>query len=473
MHFHFATAVWGPWHTGVYLDANLPSLLADGNLPAFLRQHTVKYQIFTSAADARLISAHPAFKKASEFVNFEIVVPRIDLSSNPIDAHHYLWRRSLNKAREAGAMVLFVPPDVAWSNGALGHVADIASQGKKAIFMTYMRVVSEPCVAKLRERHMSADGVSINAASRELVRLAFEYIHPLTLTYLRDCENFPIHPEFILWRVPGEGYLMRVLVREMFAYDPNYIQLNRKALPAHDINPDDVHFITDSDDLFALSFAPLMKDVAWFSRRQRLNSLLVGSWWLEYDSPANNLVAGHHYYVHHGDRSAEAWRRAELQSDALINKLIGAREALRTYQSMTDDRVAKARELLAMALIDTRLNQFLHENSPVTVIIPKNAGLVQWLFERGEYYFNTQKKNDLARLLLDHVILGEIDLKNRRDSVLTTARGKQRRLTWDYRFPLIDDVPIQTESFSLANDWSHIVNRRGLIADAVLPPCSS
>lgn len=471
MQFHFATAVWGPWHTGIYLDVNLPSMLAEDNLSAFARQHQVKYKIFTSPADARRISAHPSFKKASEIVDLEIITPRIDLDSNPIDAHHHLWRRSLNEARDAGAMILFVPPDVAWSNGAFRHVANIASQGKKAIFMTYMRVVSDACVPKLREKYLSADGLRIEATSRELVGLAFEFIHPLTLTYLRDCENFPIHPEFILWRVPGEGYLMRVLVREMFAYDPNHIQLNRKALPAHDIDPDQVHFITDSDDLFALSFAPLMKDVAWFARRQRLNSLLVGSWWLEYDSPINNLVAQHRYYIHHGERSAEPWRRAELQSDAAMNRIAGAREALRTFQSLTDERISRARELLAVAMVDTRLNQFLHRNDAVTAIVPRNPALVQWLFERGEQYFQSGNKNELAKFVLDHIIVGEIDFDGRHDAVLTTARGNRRRLTWDRRFPLIDGVPIQAETFSLTGDWGYIVNRRALIAENVLPPC--
>src|SRR6516164_8204503 len=96
--FQFSTVVWGPWHTGVFLDVNLTSLLAPGNLAAFAQKHDVSYRIFTSKND---------------------------------------------DARIAGAMILLIPPDVVWSNGAFGHIADIAALGKKAIFMTYMRVVSE------------------------------------------------------------------------------------------------------------------------------------------------------------------------------------------------------------------------------------------------------------------------------------------------------------------------------------------
>ena len=41
-----STAVWGPWHTGVYLGVNLPSLLAPGNLAALVGRHDVVYRIY-------------------------------------------------------------------------------------------------------------------------------------------------------------------------------------------------------------------------------------------------------------------------------------------------------------------------------------------------------------------------------------------------------------------------------------------
>jgi hypothetical protein len=469
--FHFSTVVWGPWHTGIFLDVNLPSLLASGNLPAFSAQHSIKYRIFTSRRDSERISSHPAFKKAQEYVEFELIVCAVEGTNDPIGIHHRLWRRSIFEARDAGAMILFVPPDVAWSNGAFRHVADLVSSGKKAIFMTYMRVVSETCAPAVQERYRANDGLTIDASSRQLVETAFQYIHPLTLTYLRDSPNFPIHPEFILWRVPGEGYLMRVLVREMFAYDPKAVVLNEQALPAHELDPNSVHFITDSDDLFALSFAPLMKDVEWFTQPQRLDPLIVGSWWLRYDSPANNLVSKDHYYIHLGDRTPALWRQIELQSDALLARLVGAREILRVVRAISNDRMILVRRVIAAALVQTRVAQLIHYDGPVTLVIPSGAELTRWLFDDNGRYLTRDGANGLAGLLLDHVIVGDMDLSAQEDRVLMTMRGNRRQLTWQNRTPYIDNVAIQSQPISLGQDWSYILNRRVLMSDGILPPC--
>ncbi|WP_162826668.1 hypothetical protein [Pseudolabrys taiwanensis] len=469
MFFHFSTVVWGPWHTGIFLDVNLPSLLADGNLPAFAAQHRVTYRIFTSEKDKARISSHPAFKKALEYVTFELIACPVEGSSDPIGMHHQLWRRSIQDARDAGAMILFVPPDVTWSNGAFRHVADLATSGKKAIFITYMRVVSETCVPEVRERYLARDGVTIDVSSRQLVEMAFQYIHPLTLTYLRESPNFPIHPEFILWRVPGEGYVMRVLVREMFAYDPRVVLLNEQALPAHELDPELTHFITDSDDLFALSFAPLMKDVDWFTSPQKLDAVTIGSWWLRYDSPANDTVSALYYRIHLGERTPELWRRIERQSDIVMSRLIGAREILRVMRAMPQDRMAMARRVVAAALVQTRVAQLVHYKDPVTIIVPSGAEMVRWLFDNGARYLKSGAENGLANLLLDHVIVGTVDLTVQEDRTFTTMRGNSRQLSWQRGVPHIDGVPLQTRPVLLEQDWGYLVGRHALMAEGVLP----
>src|SRR3954451_7456497 len=70
---HFSTVVWGPWHTGIFLDVNLPSLLTSGNLPAFAAQHSVTYRIFTSKRDIARITASRASQQAREIVPFELI----------------------------------------------------------------------------------------------------------------------------------------------------------------------------------------------------------------------------------------------------------------------------------------------------------------------------------------------------------------------------------------------------------------
>jgi hypothetical protein len=470
VHFHFSTVVWGPWHTGVFLEVNLPSLLAPGNLEAFAARHEVTYRIFTSRADVERIKSTAAFERASKIVPFEFIECPVEDTDDPIGTHHLLWRRSIIEAEDAGAMVLFVPPDVIWANGSFGHVAELAARGKRAIFITYMRVIAETCVPETRRRHLSADGAVLDASADELTTLLMEHIHPLTLTYLHDSPNFPIHPEFILWSVPGEGFLMRVLVREMFCYDPALIDLNQQALPAHPIDPELIHYINDSDDLFSLSLAPLKKDVEWYADRRPLSTLRLASWWLTYDSPANDIVVAHRFYMHVGPRTPSKWRPVELQSDALIRRTIGTREILRTIGALADD-FSYARQVLSLALAATKLPWMISRTVPVTLLLPTNTAVLRWIFEGGEDLLREPRGSKLVRLILGHVVIGRVPQAG--DAVLTTVGGGKRRLTWRGERPFIDGVEAHPGGFAVGQDWSYGSDAWGMAIEAVLPPATA
>ena len=452
--FHFSTVVWGPWHTGVYLDVNLPSLLAAANLEAFAGRHKVIYRIFTSEADLARIEASPAYQRAKAIVSVELIGQSIDGSIDPIAMHHILWRRSIDDARNAGAMILLIPPDVVWSSGSFGHIAERAAEGKKAIFMTYMRVVSETAVPEVERLFLDPSRSVIEAPARDLVALGMRNIHPLTLTYARDSDNFPIHPEFILWPVGGEGYLMRVLVREMFAYDPRCFDLNGHALMAHRPAPDDVHYITDSDDLFSLSLAPLMKDIEWYAKPRRLCALDVGAWWLRYDSPANDMVASRCFYIHGGDRTRAKWRKAELQSDVLIKRLIGTREILHLISMLAQCNLTWAEQVLALALGETKLARLVRPNGPVTLLLPPAGALYRRLFD-GEAGAAAPSPRALLDLLLDHVVFGHVDLVPNRDDMLQAPFGRERSLTWQGDRALIEGVEIKQPGFALGRYWGY------------------
>ena len=460
--FHFSTVVWGPWHVGAFLDVNLPSLLALGNLPAFAARHKVVYRIFTSPRDVQRIVSSPAFKQAQTLVSIELVECPVDNAASPIAMHHLLWRRSIDEAREAGAMILFVPPDVIWANGSLGHVADLAAQGKRAIFMTYVRVMQETCVPEVRRLFASPASPVINASPRELVDLAMRHVHPLTITYMRHSPNFPIHPEFVLWPVAGEGLLMRVLVREMFAYDPKMVDLNQQALVAHHLDPDLVHCITDSDDLFALSLAPANKDIEWYLKPRTVDVLELARWWLSYDSPINDLVAGKYFYIHSGSRSPDKWRQAELGSDVLLQRATGTREILRVLSVMDRPELQRARQIVALALVETRLARMVRLRGRGTLLVPRNAAILRWLLEGGDALLQPKNARRLAAFILDHIIVGRVQFRTGEPSVLETASGALRHLTWQDGTALVDGVAVKSPGFELGQ-------YRTYVTDSVLP----
>jgi hypothetical protein len=451
--FHFSTVVWGPWHTGVFLDVNLSSLLAPGNLAAFAQKHDVLYRIFTSRDDVERIEATKVFQLASKIVRFELIGLKIDRSIDPIAMHHMLWRRGIDEARKAGAMILLIPPDVVWSNGAFGHIADIAAQGKKAIFMMYTRVVSETAVPEVKRLFQDPETSVVDAPSRPLVELCMRHLHPLALTYVRDCPNFPVHPELILWPVGGEGYLMRSLVREMFAYDPRHFDLNTQALLAHRPSLADVHYITDSDDLFSLSLTPLMKDIEWFAKPAPLDPLQLGAWWLRYDSPVNDIVADHHFHVHTKGHAGPLWRRAELQSDILIRRLMGTREVLRILSGLAQQGRADIEQILATALIEAKLARWCRKDGPITILLPNRSTTRRWVAEEGPLLAKRGARRRLLRFILDHVLVGHLSLDPGIEVTLPTPVGGWRKLTWDGQTPRIDGVPITTPGLVIGGVW--------------------
>jgi hypothetical protein len=457
--FHFSSAVWGPWHTGAFLTVDLPSLLAPGNLPAFAAGHKVLYRIFTSAADARQIAASPAFQRARELVDFEFVECITGQPAAPIAMHHAIWRRSIADARRAGAMILFIPPDVVWSNGSFAHVADLAASGKRAIVITYLRVLPETCLPEVERLYRRAATPVIDAPARSLVDLAMRHIHPLALTYMRDSANFPVHPEFILWPVREEGLLMRVLVREMFAFDPQWIELNEQALVAHRIDPDIVHVVTDSDDLFSLSLAPADQDIEWYATPQTLQPLKIASWWLSYDSPLNDLIAAKYFHIHAGPCTPEKWRSVGHQSDVLIRRITGLREVVRVLSAMARPDIEQARRVLAASLAETRLARVLRGTAPTRLLLPDNRAVIRWVLDGGDAMLRPPAARRLADLVLDHAIAGEGEFRRGESAALTTARGGERMLTWRGGIPFVDGAALRLPAFEVGPHLAYVIDR--------------
>ena len=61
MAFRLATVLWGNWYLERFLVVTIPSLLADGNVPAILRRGAGVYDITTRASEARALKRSPAF----------------------------------------------------------------------------------------------------------------------------------------------------------------------------------------------------------------------------------------------------------------------------------------------------------------------------------------------------------------------------------------------------------------------------
>ena len=155
---HMVTAAWGSWHVEQLLRVALPSLLAEDNLPAFAKAHPVRYVITTTRTDAERIRGSSVLQKIASLAEVELRYLDEDDIRDPIETHHRVWAEAVKRARKQRALLLLLPPDVVFSEGAFGNLARLVSAGKRVIYNMYLRAQSETFVPELLDRFGSADG---------------------------------------------------------------------------------------------------------------------------------------------------------------------------------------------------------------------------------------------------------------------------------------------------------------------------
>ncbi|OGW67848.1 MAG: hypothetical protein A3H49_01880 [Nitrospirae bacterium RIFCSPLOWO2_02_FULL_62_14] len=396
------TAVWGDWHINAHLTTNLPTLMSPKNLPALAHRCDLTYRVYTHRHDVARLMMSPIMQELSSMALVEVETLAEEKLKNPIATHQWAWEQTISDAEKSGRYVLLMPPDVGWAEGSFAHVADLLEAGKKAIFMTYLRVVSDTFVPALHERRDGSTG-AITVSGGDMMALALRHLHPLMAAYCHDSPYFPGHAEMVLWPVRHEGLLVRVLAREMFLYDPGHIKLTPQLLMDGNYDPREVVFINDSDKLFAVSLASIGKDAVWHTEYRKPTPLNLARWWLKYDSPSNDFIAGTHIRWHMGMLTAKSWRRQELRSDCLIRDTIAAREGMRIWQKFNAMGCHSAASILAVATGMDLLAKAFRNPSPAVIFVPSDKALKRLSEETIQNLATSGNVHHLLTFLRHHV----------------------------------------------------------------------
>ena len=318
----------------MFLEINLPTMLAPENLPALVDGVTCEYIIYTTSKDAAVMMHDRAFERLRALMPVEIKIFSPSKTRHPVDLHMDIWLSATERARKLEAFILFMPPDVGWANGSFARLRDALIAGKRAIFMTYPRVVSETISPALQEVHPRNVDEAMTVSPREMMALALTHIHPLMAAYTRSASHFPIHPEMILWPIKNEGFLLRLLARELFCFEPGSYPLNTQALLARMPPVDEICVFRDAQEFLGVSLTPLWKDMEWYLPQNKLDPPFLGRWWITYDSPVNDYLSACNLRFGCGYENKNAWRRAELSAEILMAHLRSAREFNRVLMTL-------------------------------------------------------------------------------------------------------------------------------------------
>lgn len=429
------TAMWGDWHISKYLDLNLPTLLADGNFPALSNCCDISYLIYTSQNDMKRIQNAPKVQALSRFMKVEFCIIASEMIADPIAAHHAVWAEATRKAKNDESFILLMPPDVAWSNGSFEHVGHLLDTGKKAIFMTFLRVDSEAFAPALGSYGKFGDR-EISVSGTQMVEIAMRTLHPLMAAYLRNSSYFPIHPEMMLWAVPNEGLLCRILAREMFVYDPAMVTLNMANLLATNLSPDLMHVIDDSDDLFAVSFAPYHKEFEWYRWPRIADPIVLSEWWLDYDSWVNDFIAGAKVRWHSRPVTDAAWRAREHGADVFLRRAAAMREGRRLFRTASMHECSIAAGMIAVATQSGVMSRIARGRGGAIVFLPVDSAFSAYSSRDIEQLLDIDNERNLARLMRRYFVPNELPIESPR---LAESLGLIRKIS----LVAADGTPLQ------------------------------
>ncbi len=375
---HILTAVWGAWHSEVFLSLQLPSLLAPGNLPALHAAVPTTYRIQTSQSDAPRFEAAPGVAALRRILPVEIEALPDDDFRHPVETHLAIWHDGVDRARAAGAYFMALPADMLWADGAFSHLAGRLASGEAAVYALFIRATLETIAEELGWRPGGPPLTAGALPPRDLVGLALRHLHPLHAAYRRDSAHFPFHPEYIVWPVRDEGLLMRSLATTALIFAPQRCAVDHHFSLLEGTDLDTVGFIDDSDDFFGVSLTPLLKDLNWFFTWQDLDIETVGAWWDVFDGHAHDRLADRRIRFHAVEPTPSAWRQAELRSDFLVGQCRIARDLIQIGRFFHHMGYRAASEHLALAIATGRLRRRIRRRrGPFTVFCPADAALAR------------------------------------------------------------------------------------------------
>jgi hypothetical protein len=447
----FVTVLWGDWHREIFLNSNLPTMLSPGNLPALSAGIDCEYLVYTTPQDALKMSHNQAFQRLRSIVPLSLKLFTPSRTGNIFNLHHMIWRKATEHARRQQAFILLMPPDVAWADGSFARLRNALASGKRAIFMTYPRVVSETIVPALAERFPRDAGESMVIPAKDLMALAITHIHPLMAAYDRASTHFPVHPEMILWPIEGDGFLLRLLARELFCFEPGRYPLNAQSLLAQMPPDDEIYVFRDSREFLGVSFTPLWTDMEWYLANRKLDPLFVGRWWIDYDSPINDYLSTLNLRFTCGTADESRWQLAGARSDILLTHLRSTREFVRILMTLDRMGLTRAAAFLAAALRVHGLARRWPHRGPFLVLVPTNEAFEEAGFSRlpGDGLSAV----DTREIIEAHVVVIDTSAKIEVGRMLRTLARRDVRLQNIDRFERCGNnllVPVRKIEESLA-----------------------
>jgi tetratricopeptide (TPR) repeat protein len=323
MALHFITAVWGAGHTAVFLDIGLPSLLAPGNFPGMADLANARFHLFTKKSDFARIEASPAYRKLRDIMMIELdfIEEEFEVATHTMMSECH--RAGLKRACERGAYAAFMTPECVWSDHSIANLERIAATGVAVVYMPGLRLIKESAGAALSENWLSADRSTMTIPARDLVRIGFDHLHPITADLFYREHGRMLMPANLLWTVAGQGVLAHCFHLHPILIEPNAANIDFQSTIDEDLglvsDPAGLrdYIVTDSDEAFAYELSPLSHNVQTDFRKGSPAEVAA---WAEVSANARHRLLVHHALrLHYAEIDPAAWVATEQEARQVLD----------------------------------------------------------------------------------------------------------------------------------------------------------
>ncbi len=374
---HFFSAVWGTFFTRQYIDAVLPTFLADGNFGDCRGRQGDRYVIYTTRQDADTIQGSPEYQHLVSLIPTEIRVfdesltmangtPLLCWDANKLVNRHYALL--IPESIKANAAIMMLTPDQPWSNGSFRKIREILNQGKRAVSLNCMMINAASIVPEMRAKFYNPRTHTMAISSRDLVQLALAHPHEYQTCFDVKAPlfcNFSASTYF--WDIPGEGGLLYIIggdAKAIVHTDPTIPWPEASGFEVLEhvwslgMTNDNVYWAQESDEIFTIALDSRHFGGKDFSldphQLDQPISPMLAAWWVKnHVSKIKQRLLAMPMRMQYRDRTMR-WVEAERDAQAYMAQIFRGVEFLDQNPQMNADLGRLAQQIQGFRALQRR-----------------------------------------------------------------------------------------------------------------------
>jgi hypothetical protein len=272
----FLTVIWGARYVQEFARVSVPSYLTPGNLPFVASETDLEILIMTSKDSQSTFEEEPAFARLRELCPVRYILIDDLITTGVYGVTLTLaYARGIRDSgeRQTDTHFIFMNSDFILAEGSLRTLIGKFQEGDRCIMAPSLRANSEAVLPKLAE--LVAEDGTLSMQPREMVRLAFDNLHPTVVAKTVTQEFITCHTHNqIYWQVDDSTLLARHHLIFMLGIKPEVPMEPANSYCDYGFVPELVPsgqftVLDDSDAFFMLELQP---------SQQEANLLACGKW---------------------------------------------------------------------------------------------------------------------------------------------------------------------------------------------------